>query len=535
MRRLFRHWLTKALLLTLLVCGISAARVVYAANPCSETLGFGKVDNLSVNIGLSDGGTYRVWSRMQIPTANATYKIEIDGDCYDVAGGTTVNQWVWNGNKTNGTPLSLPLSPGTHQVRLFGTSEGVLLDRIIFTKNPSLDCNPPSDKGDICVDKVEDTQPPTVSISTPVSGSTISSGSAILTASASDVGGSVTKVEYYLNGVPNAPVKIGEATSAPYSVNWNTSALANGSYTVTAKAYDNATPVNVGNTTLATSVTIANGQPNLKVTSLAISPTSPKVNDVVTVTATIQNSGTVATPSGFTVGFKVGTTALTNAVTSGTLGANATTTVTSTWTPTSGGTYSLTAEADSAKVITESNEADNITNPALSVAVSSPDVTAPTVSITAPLNNATNLNGAVNIVASASDNSGGSGMQKVVFLIDNAQVGQVTSTSSATHTYSWDTTKVSNAIHKISVVAYDKAGNVSTPVNINVTVANPLPPQPKDGDLNEDGVVNYNDLLPVVNHYGFTGQSKINGNADGDPGGNVTYADLMMVINNWTL
>ena len=90
-----------------------------------------------------------------------------------------------------------------------------------------------------------DTTAPTVSLTAPANGATVSGSSVSLTATATDNIG-VTKVEFYqgLN-------KVGESTSSPYAVTWNTTSATNGSYQLTAKAYDAA-----GNTTTSTVVTV---------------------------------------------------------------------------------------------------------------------------------------------------------------------------------------------------------------------------------------------------------------------------------------
>ncbi|MBI3486529.1 S8 family serine peptidase [Candidatus Daviesbacteria bacterium] len=78
---------------------------------------------------------------------------------------------------------------------------------------------------------VLDITPPTVSITSPVSGSTVS-GSVNLTATASD-NVSVSKVTYLIDGV-----YIGESTSSPYSVAWDTTQFSNGTHSLVANAID---------------------------------------------------------------------------------------------------------------------------------------------------------------------------------------------------------------------------------------------------------------------------------------------------------
>jgi lysophospholipase L1-like esterase len=76
-------------------------------------------------------------------------------------------------------------------------------------------------------------QAPTVSITAPADGASYTAPATIgLTATAADTDGTVAKVEYF-----QGTAKIGEATAAPYSVNWTN--VAAGTYQLTAKAIDN--------------------------------------------------------------------------------------------------------------------------------------------------------------------------------------------------------------------------------------------------------------------------------------------------------
>lgn len=77
----------------------------------------------------------------------------------------------------------------------------------------------------------EDTQAPSVSLTSPGNGSEVS-GAVAITASASD-NVEVTRVEFYINDS-----LITTDSSSPYSADWNTLAYGNGSYTIKAKAYD---------------------------------------------------------------------------------------------------------------------------------------------------------------------------------------------------------------------------------------------------------------------------------------------------------
>src|SRR5258705_446253 len=97
-----------------------------------------------------------------------------------------------------------------------------------------------------------DTTPPSVSITAPASGATVS-GTTSVTASASDNVG-VVGVQFRLDGSNLGA----EDTTAPYSVSWNTTTTGNGSHTLTAVARDaagNVSPVS------AVTVTVNNAPP----------------------------------------------------------------------------------------------------------------------------------------------------------------------------------------------------------------------------------------------------------------------------------
>jgi Bacterial Ig domain len=93
------------------------------------------------------------------------------------------------------------------------------------------------------------------------------------------------------------------------------------------------------------------------------------------------------------------------------------------------------------------------------------DTTAPTVSITAPLNGAT-VSGTVSVTATASDNVG---VTKVEFYLDGAL--KSTDTTSP-YSWSWDTTTVANGSHSLIAKAYDAATNVGASAAVGVTVSN---------------------------------------------------------------
>ena len=90
-----------------------------------------------------------------------------------------------------------------------------------------------------------DTTAPTVSLTAPATGSTVS-GSVNLTATATD-NLAVAKVQFQLNGAP-----LGSAdTTSPYATSWDTTTVANGNYSLSAIATDT-----YGNATTSSTVTV---------------------------------------------------------------------------------------------------------------------------------------------------------------------------------------------------------------------------------------------------------------------------------------
>ena len=88
-------------------------------------------------------------------------------------------------------------------------------------------------------------QPPSVSVTAPASGATVSSTVPVTAGASDDVG--VAGVQFKL-GTTNLG---SEDTSTPYSISWDTTTVSNGSYSITAVARDTA-----GQTTTSTAITV---------------------------------------------------------------------------------------------------------------------------------------------------------------------------------------------------------------------------------------------------------------------------------------
>lgn len=147
-----------------------------------------------------------------------------------------------------------------------------------------------------------------------------------------------------------------------------------------------------------------------------------------------------------------------------------------------------------------------------------PDTTDPSVTITAPQNDA-QVTGTVPVTITATDNVG---VTKVEFLVDN--VLKQTSTTSP-YTYALNTTGLSVGNHTVTVKAYDAAGRVGQKsVTIKVMSAQVF-------DFNSDGKVGTADLAVLLSNYKSTVQPFKQGDCNGD--GKVDIIDLSMLLSQY--
>ena len=102
--------------------------------------------------------------------------------------------------------------------------------------------------------------------------------------------------------------------------------------------------------------------------------------------------------------------------------------------------------------------------------VTLPDTAPPTVSLSAPLNNAPVAGTATVVSASASDNVGVAGVQ---FLLDGASLGVEDATSP--YSVTWNTTTASAGLHTLSARARDGSGNSALSPDVDVIVDNDAP------------------------------------------------------------
>ena len=351
-----------------------------------------------------------------------------------------------------------------------------------------------------------DTTPPTVTMTAPTNGSTVSGTAVTVSANASDNVG-VTSVQFKLDGVNlGAP-----DTAAPYSVVWNTTTASNGSHTLTAVAKDAA-----GNTktSMPITVTVANGG-------------GPSGNVVWTNPVNVAVNGNTITKNGGCSGcWDAGATSQ-QTITSGngsvqfgissggvaTVGLSAPNSNTDanaitfgmrffpgyleiresgawkeTWTIAAGDVHKVAVEGGVVKYYqnatlkytsavaptyplvvdaTIENTATAVQNAVMNGGSGGGDTTPPTVAVTAPAGGATVSGTTVAVTASASDNVG---VTSVQFKLDGVNLG--TADTTAPYSVSWNSTTASNGTHTLTAVATDAAGNTTTSAPVTVTVSN---------------------------------------------------------------
>lgn len=282
-----------------------------------------------------------------------------------------------------------------------------------------------------------DVTPPSVSVTAPMSGASLS-GIVTISASASDNVG-VASVQFQLDGANlGTPV-----TAAPYTYSWDTGTTTPGNHTLTAIASDA-----TGNITTSSGVTIT----VLDVSAPSVSVTAPANGAHVAGTVTVSASASD----------NVGVTSLQFQLDGVNLGAAITAApYTLSWdtTTATAGSHTLTAIASDAA-------GNHGTSASVTVTV---DNSAPTVSVTAPAGGAL-LKGTVSVTASASDNIG---VASVQFQLDGVNLGAPVTT--APYSVSWNTTTATVGAHSLTAIATDASGNATTSAAVSVSVDNVAP------------------------------------------------------------
>ncbi len=158
------------------------------------------------------------------------------------SGAVTMN-WIASANQSwcHAIPSSGSLPPGgsvSFSVSPDPINSGGSFTCSVAVSDSKADNNPQYVSVSDAVAGIPDTTPPTVSIISPVNNAKVSGGVSI-SAMASDDSG-ISKVEFYIDNTLKA-----SDSSYPYSYRWNVNKqVASGTHTITAKAYDKASPAN---------------------------------------------------------------------------------------------------------------------------------------------------------------------------------------------------------------------------------------------------------------------------------------------------
>jgi hypothetical protein len=271
---------------------------------------------------------------------------------------------------------------------------------------------------------------PSVSITSPSNGANIITGTALtLEATSADTDGTVSSVEFFVDGV-----SVGTDVSSPYTAPYT--ALV-GAHTITAKSTDNSGDFTISS---GVAISVANNQaPTVSVSAVA----NAIVGDVVAISATAADvDGTVAQVEFFVDNVSVGV--------------DLAAAYTQNWTSVVG-THTF-------KAVATDNLGLTTTSSTISILVAAN--TPPSAALTSPASGASFVAPSVITIAGTATDTDGT-ITLVEFLVNNVVVG-----TSTTAPYSFDWTSTFG-IKTFNLRSTDNKGAVSTSAGVTLTVADP--------------------------------------------------------------
>ncbi|PRY90887.1 Ig-like domain-containing protein, partial [Mongoliibacter ruber] len=304
-----------------------------------------------------------------------------------------------------------------------------------FTAVATDDRNGKTTSAAVTVTVIADNVLPEVSITSPAAGTEYAIGEAVtIIADATDADGTITKVDFYVNGG-----LIRSDNTAPFTANWN--ATEAGNFELTAVATDDR---NGKTTSAAVTVTVIadNILPEVSITSPA-NGTEYAIGESVTITADATDADGAITKVDFYVNGSL-------------IGSDNTAPFTANWNATGSGNFELTA------VATDDRNGET-TSAAVTVTVIADNVL-PEVSITSPAAGTEYAIGeAVTITADATDADGA--ITKVDFYVNGSLIG---SDNTAPYTINWNAIEAGN--FELTAVATDDRNGKTTSAAVTVTV-----------------------------------------------------------------
>ncbi len=374
------------------------------------------------------------------PTANQTFtapaNVVINVDASD-PNGTITKVDFYNGTTLLGTDNTWPYSFTWPNV-----AKGTYTITAVATDNQAATTT--SSPVTIVVNNPVVNVPPTCVITQPFQNQNYTAPATInINTTATDPDGTITKVELY-----SGTTLLTTLTTAPYNLILQN--VGAGTYSVTAKAYDNSGAVTTSSTINYTvnAIVVTNQAPTCSITQ-------PTNNQTFTAPANVVINASASDPDGTVtkVEFYNGTTLL---------GTDNTAPYSFTWSNLAVGTYNIIAKAyDNIGAITTSSTITITVNP---IAVTNQ---APTCVITQPTNNQT-FAAPANVVINATASDPDGTVTKVEFY--NGTTLLSTSTT-APYTYTW--ASVAAGTYSLTVKATDNLGAVTTSTAVSIVVNQP--------------------------------------------------------------
>lgn len=411
----------------------------------------GKLASVSAYVGAVDASVANRSFQLAIYTANGTSPGTLVANT--ATGTLTANAW-------NTLPITATLAPATNYFIAYNSngSNGTV-NNLRFTNGGTSGWSTngqafgswPANFGPVTAQSatfslyasfISDSTPPSVTISTPTEGAAVS-GTVNIEAAASDESG-VASVQFKANGA-----NLGNAdTTAPYNTNWDTTTLMNGIQTITAVATDV-----YGNTATSEVRTVTSSNtPKITVTQ----PTNGQTIEATAITITYTKAGDWLPGDGKHAHFR-----LDGGPTKMDFDTDNNQSYTIADIP--AGSHTLEAVVATGSHVEQPGTGMNV-----SFTTIAPDVTPPTVSMTAPADGSTVLN-TVSVSADAADETEVKGVQ---FLLDGNNLGAEDTT--APYSVSWDTLTTTNGSHTLTARARDSLNQTtSTAISVNVQNTDP--------------------------------------------------------------
>ncbi len=347
----------------------------------------------------------------------------------------------------------------------------------------------------IAVSVTSTNTPPQITLNSPLNSAKVNLGTPVtITATASDPGGSITKVDFLMNGVS----VIGSDNTAPYTMTWTPGSV--GTYNISARATDN-TGLTTTTTTAAVTVLVPSAQ------APVVNFTSPANGASYQAGANVAMTATASDPDGSVVKveFYQGNTLL---------GSDATSPYQFTWNAPPAGNYSL-------KAVAIDNAGLKTTSSVVAISVKSNQPQAPVVSVTSPAANTTfKVGDKVTIQVSATDPDG-----SIVQVRFFAGTTQLAFDNVAPYSYVWTVTTAGT--YAISAAATDNGGQIATSAPVSIVVT---PATTGGGGSGNTGTTKPTiQIIRPLNGSSYAAGSNIDGEAiASDPNGKIELVEFYM-------